>query len=226
MSGNAIVYDGDWGATGEQIDVAYVAPIPEATQYWTATGMTLGKAPVWTDRVSGDQFVAPVSASQNPTVYKSTFKVMRFDGAIQRMDIPKADLANPHTVFIVGRFVNPAPNQWIFTGGQGEGSYNLSIGTDGNFAFRCGQTLNSGVPGDSVNRIFIITVDGENSAMRVNLIDTPGSLGTVTATAIRLGASSTAYFGADIHAMGFIPRALDVTERASLRDKLHEQYLS
>lgn len=223
MPGIAIVAPTSFGDSAlPKIDVRPVAPLAGARYDWAVDRLSLGPLPVWYDMARGAKLEAPASPSQKPLVYENLRKVVRFDGVNQRMDATVDLAGGPLTLVFVGRVLN-AGEQYMLTGVAG-GGFNLYAGTHGKFAFFGSSTILSTVDADTSNHIFIVTLDGANSVISVDGSESTGNTGTIGATSIRVGSSSSAYFGVDVQRLAILPFAAGVGDRQRILDQMRAQY--
>lgn len=225
MNANAQVFPGTWPAgtpTLGSVDLTYVQPVNEAQFYWSTLQLPVGPVASWVDRNSGKAIVSP-GGSQVPLVYSNLRKVIRFDGVNDRMDVP-LDLSGPRTVAVVGRFPEAAANKYLMTGAGFGGSFNLYMGSNGNFAFHAGSTIASTKPNDALNHVFLIVSDGAKSVLNIDGQEWAGNAGTMTPTGLRFAASADTYYGADIQAVAVLPFAADAGQRSRLMSLLKTQY--
>lgn len=228
MNSNALVYPGTWKAGTPSLgtlDLTYVAPIKDASHYWSALQLPAGPMPAWTDRISG-AVLAPPSPAQAPILTTGARKVARFNkeaGQLQRVGVTM-DLTGPRTFAVVGAFHAGTPGQYLTYGSEGATFWNIYQGTNGNYAFSVGKTLASNKPGDNKRHVFLVVSNGANSVLNIDGQEWLGDAGSSPAPGFRIGAGASAYYGMDIEAVVVLPFAADVERRNSLVGELKAQY--
>jgi hypothetical protein len=138
------------------------------------------------------------------------------------------DLSQPVTVILVGRLVTVKGSDYFFTGAGGGVSFNLGTNSDATkWQFSNGSNISfpSDTPPDTNWHIFIAALDGASSVLSLDGAETGDiNAGAGPTTAIRVGATSTAYTASQIRRLAILPWKADAGERATTYSRLATYY--
>lgn len=212
-----------------QVPPTPVLPIRGAMIDWAADRLPTGGLSSWTDMLGARTLEAPTAASQRPTVVGGGItRRVEFDGENDRIDA-EMNISQPCTMVVVARSTAAALGDFILTGGSGS-SWNLGIqmNAPGRWIFSTGAGSSILSPpeqtADNGWHVFIVSVDGANSVLNVDGTEATGTIDPVTWNTLRVGASSSAYFGVHLRRLAVIPRATTAPERETLRQQLATHY--
>lgn len=189
MTARAIAYPGSFGdSTLPRISLGYAPPLSAALYDWAADGLPLGEIKNWNSSVEGPAFVADVG---NPIVVDSGgSRAVRFDGVDDRMRVPFA-LSSPYTLVTVFRVITKIPNSAVLYGYASAEEGSLQSDGLGDFigGYVAGTYLapNPRATVDANWHVGILSVNGANSATRVDEKEVLGTLPESTRAGMTLG---------------------------------------
>lgn len=223
MRGIAVIGGGSFNnASLPKISVKTVPLVPGARYDWAADNTTLGLTQDWVDQQRAGRLTSTYTSGFWPTSFQATNRYLSFDGVNDLLE-GSVDMTGERTLVVVGRFPEPGINQFMVTSGD-SGAYNLHIGPSGTYAFNNGSSIASTKTADNLWHCFIITTKGTGSVLHIDGQEWTGTLPASGAMKLRLGATSSAFFKADISRVAVLPYAADVHERASIRAVMKAHY--
>lgn len=215
-----IVWDGIFNQEElPKVTLNRTPPIPSASLDWVVDSLPLGGVASWTDSINGLRFVADGSA---PVVKEEAEgKYLSFDGNTSRMGV-NTPMNEAHTIVAVYRFRAPAAGSIVHYGRSGSGAGWVATGGGG-------ATVNSGGSGrfivpnpqvapDAKWHVAILTIDGTDSAFRLDDKETSGNITVGARDGITLGFASggTGRTAIDYKRISIIPGSMDSSTRGAL----------
>lgn len=223
MAGSAIISPSSFGDSSlPRLDLRPIVSIPGAAYDWASERLSAGPLEAWYDTVQNVPFAAPTPPSQKPVVYEGGRKVVRFNGADQRMDAA-INLTGPRTLVVVGRFALAEAGQYMLSTGT-TGNHNLYTGGNGKFAFYGTTALSSTKNMDTNTHVFLVSINGDQTVFSVDGEEVTGNPGTIGETALRMGSGAGKYFGVDVQRIALLPFAANAAQRAALVARLRSAY--
>lgn len=209
-----------------QVPPTPVIPVRGATIDWAADRLPTGALDSWTDMLGARTLDTPPNETQAPVVVGGgTARRLVFDGVNDRIDTTMG-ITQPCTMILVARSTTGQPGDFIMTGGTGD-PWNIGVTQGGLWLFSTGSgsSMFSEQPADTSWHIFIVSVNGGDSAFSVDGTETTRSIDTGAAWGpIRIGATAGSYHGSELRRLAVIPRATTTPERETLRQQLATHY--
>lgn len=224
MSGLIFISPGSFDSPDglPKIPLGRIEPIESASYDWAADRLGDGPVEKWTDIVSGAVFAAPSGQSDKwPTASSGS---VRFDGSNDVADVTGLVGGQPKTIVIVGRIPGAVNNARFFTGGSGA-KFEFGIWQNA-WTLSAGLTFKVPTPAtaDDQWHVFVIVVDGANSIVSIDGVESTGNSGANPGTTLRLGMLDANYVPAEIKRFAVIPYAAGAGERERLRSSLASRY--
>ena len=185
----ALVYGGSFsGADFPKVQLQYTTPLPYSVYDWAADGLPLGPLGAWTS-LNGSMNLPTTSGS--PTVIDSGGgRAVSFDGVDDQMRLAYTR-STPHSIAAVFRFVAPVRGEAVFYGygGASAGSILIDVNADSIIGLGSSTTLRFSpvvVPDDKWH-VALLSVNGDNSVLRIDGREVTGSLPVASRDGINLG---------------------------------------
>lgn len=203
-----------------------VAPINGAIAHFAPDNLSFGQLLSWSDEVSSQKWVAG-STGEAPTVTTDTAgrKVVRFDGTTDILNMALA-LPQPFTVVVVGAYRTLRANAHILSSG-GNTTYSNNLGMNAAmtaYTYAAGSILTLNKTPDTAPHVFVVSVNGATSALRVDADEATGNAGAKARSTVRAGQLSTSggtgFDALDIYEVAILGHASDATERSALYAQL------
>ncbi|WP_341392608.1 hypothetical protein [Arthrobacter sp. G119Y2] len=224
MRGIAVIGGGSFNNSSlPKVSVKPVPVIAGARYDWAADNTRLGATQDWWEQRQGGRLTSTHESGRWPTSMQATNRYLAFDG-INDMLEGMVDLTGEKTLVVIGRFPEPANNQFMVTSGAGGGAHNLYINASGTYAFNNGSSITSTKTADNYWHCFIIVTKGNGSVLHIDGQEWTANLPASAASMLRLGATSSEFFKSDISRVAVLPYAADAYERASIRAIMKAHY--
>lgn len=227
----AIIWPGSFGDTSlPKVDLGYTPPLPGALYSWSAEHLPLGPIEEWFDGVSGVRMGTDAGA---PVVFAGgLFRSIRFNGTEDRMrTLFPEPLVGPHSIVTVYRFTAPSYGEAVVSDNNGTpGAGTMSIDSNGNYiAYTDNSYIYSTppLPADNSYKVGILTRDGTNSALRVNDVETIGTLSDrIDRRGLALGYATNGDLRSaiEIARMDVIPGPMEPEQRAAIVNALRARH--
>lgn len=230
MSASALVFPGKFTKREEswpRINLNYIAPITDALFDWAADQLPIGDINRWASLTNGALMLADGGASK--VVDSGGRRAVRTNGTTNRLRALTPGITGAHTVVAVFRMLSPAVGDAVFLDYAGQGAGTVSVSSSNTLlAYAPSSTLspNPPVTPDTNWHVSILTVNGTDSAFRVDSKEGAGPLNNSARQGITLGFGSGGDMRSEIEyaRVAVIGRAYTATERASLYAKLAAEY--
>ena len=229
MSARAIIAPLSFGDTSlPRINLTYLRPIPGAAYDWAANQMTEGPLAKWPSLVDGTPLLA---IGTSPTVKAdSKGQFVSFDGVSSLMNA-RLPVVGAQTIVAVYRLTAPKGADAIHSGLSNWNAGLLGLSTDLKTMRALASSGSNLTPSpamipDTSWHVSILTVDGPNSALRVDAVEAAGNLTAGTRDGIALGWSGATgnRTAIEYKRVAIIPGSMTADQRSVIAAQMRGEY--